>query len=401
MYNILYIENGKGFGGATTSLAYLIWNLDKKKFKPYVFSSYQTNFWHTGANKLEVRGIYLRYITDFEIVMRLIPLVKKYCGDFIKKIVASCFVFLDFVFCIIPYTLKLFFLVKGRNIKLIHLNNTIYKNAYGIFLSKLLKVPCVCHHREFQQPYPHIKWLAKLADYHIAISPAIKKNLLEIGIKASKIGIAYEGVDLNEYSWRRNSLYLRKQFGINNSSLNFGIVGCLSVRKGQHIFLQAAKKVFKVIPQSRAIIIGDTPDGTPGYREHLEKLTHSLGIAEKVTFTGYRRNVADFLQILDVVVHAAIAPEPFGRVIIEAMAMKKSVVATNTGAPSEIIHNHQNGLLVQPGNSEALADTIIELLEDEHKREMMGEEARKIVEEKYSIEHHVNVIERVYTELLR
>jgi glycosyltransferase involved in cell wall biosynthesis len=87
-------------------------------------------------------------------------------------------------------------------------------------------------------------------------------------------------------------------------------------------------------------------------------------LERNIVLTGYRRDVSALMQLMDVVVHASITPEPFGMVLIEAMAMNKPIVATKMGGPLDIVEDGQSGILVLPGDAGEMAGAIITLLTD-------------------------------------
>ncbi|PIU68061.1 MAG: glycosyltransferase family 1 protein, partial [Armatimonadetes bacterium CG07_land_8_20_14_0_80_40_9] len=142
------------------------------------------------------------------------------------------------------------------------------------------------------------------------------------------------------------------------------------------------------------LIVGDGP-----LREELKEQSKDLGIEDEVTFTGSRQDIPEIMAALDIFVLTSIK-EHFGRVVIEAMACGKPVIATNSGAVPEIVEDKVTGILVPPEDSEKLAEAIIELLEDKEKAKEMGIAGRKRVEELFSIEKHTRQIEEVYLSLL-
>ena len=122
--------------------------------------------------------------------------------------------------------------------------------------------------------------------------------------------------------------------------------------------------------------------------------------SDRVIMTGYVRDVSSMYEIMDVCVHASIEPEPFGLVIIEAMANKVPVIASDLGAPKEIITDGTNGYIVSPNQAQALADKVIQLLTDDKQREKMGENARLHVQEHYNDKNYAQTVEKIYADLL-
>ena len=147
-------------------------------------------------------------------------------------------------------------------------------------------------------------------------------------------------------------------------------------------------------------MVGDCLPGDSEYKEFLFELTRELNVDDVVHFTGFRKDVYDVFSSLDLVVHASTSPEPFGRVIIEAMALGRPVIATALGGPLEIIKHGHNGFLIEPGDPAALAETIIILVSDEKERVRIGRNAIAHVNEHFRQEDAVRKIETIYDELM-
>lgn len=396
---ILYIDTILNFGGSITSLAYLLWNLDKSKYKPYVIARSRSEFWNNSSKDIPMIIIKYGCLTDKEWVKVMISKAGRY-GEVFKKTLSLLAYSLDLVFLVFPYSIRLFFAARTLNVDLIHLNNIIYRNAGGILLAKYLGIPCVAHHRGFEYHSPVVCALAKFVDHHIAISDCIKKNLLDLGVSEEKISIVPEGIDLSEYKPGKDTSLIRNEFKIDGQMLTFGLIAIFVRWKGHDIFIDAAKKVFDFLPKSRAFIIGGGAGMGKVYKDELIELTKRMGIDDRIFFTGYRRNVADFIEMLDVVVHASTQPEPFGRIIIEGMAMGKPVIASKLGAPLEIIEDGRTGILIEPNNPDKLAEAIIDLLINKEKRDAIGKLAREEAANKYSIGKHTQLIESLYDKML-
>lgn len=143
-----------------------------------------------------------------------------------------------------------------------------------------------------------------------------------------------------------------------------GIVGRLQHFKGQHVFVNAAALVAARRSDARFVVVGGATLGTEGgYPTWLESLTRQRRLTERLRFVGNQAQVAPWFAALDVAVHATDG-EPFGLVILEAMASGTPIVATNLGGPSEIINDGESGLLVAPAQPAATAEAIVRLLED-------------------------------------
>jgi glycosyltransferase involved in cell wall biosynthesis len=150
------------------------------------------------------------------------------------------------------------------------------------------------------------------------------------------------------------------------------------------------------------LIIG-APEITPqnwAYFQKLQALTQALNLEDKVIFTGFRDDVPRLIAALDVVVLSSSTPEPFGRVVIEGMAAGKPVVATAAGGVLDIIRDGVDGLLVPCKDVKAMAEAIYWLLSNREQTEQMGLLARRRVEEKFTVQHHVAAVGRVYDTIM-
>ncbi len=180
-----------------------------------------------------------------------------------------------------------------------------------------------------------------------------------------------------------------------------GIVGRISPWKGQHIFLQAAAKVHAVYPATRFTIVGTPLFGEEAYERELRELTQSLGLAEVVDFAGFTHDVPGTMRSLTILVHASTTGEPFGQVIIEAMAAGTPVVATDGGGVPEIVQDGMTGLLVPMSDVEAMVGAIQRLLADPAEAARMGARGRQRVLDHFTIGHTARKVEAVYRLLLK
>jgi glycosyltransferase involved in cell wall biosynthesis len=119
-----------------------------------------------------------------------------------------------------------------------------------------------------------------------------------------------------------------------------------------------------------------------------------------VIITGFKRDVANYINGLSVQIHASIAPEPFGRVLLEGMALGKPLVASNGGAVPEIVVDRETGLVFEPGNAEELADRVATLLEDPPLASRYGAAGRARLESAFSIAHNAERTQALYDRVL-
>lgn len=195
----------------------------------------------------------------------------------------------------------------------------------------------------------------RFASLVIANSQATQTAFIEAGGKPEITTVVYNGFATELYhdrNFKPHQIY--QELGINGEFL-IGHFSRLSPWKGQHILLEALTLCPKKIS---AIFVGDALFGELEYVQKLKHQVVQLGLEKRVKFLGFRKDVIPLMKVCNLIAHTSISPEPFGRVIVEAMLCKKAVVAAKAGGAIELIKNKKTGWLVSPGNPVELAETI-------------------------------------------
>jgi glycosyltransferase involved in cell wall biosynthesis len=286
-------------------------------------------------------------------------------------------------------------LVRELQPDLIHAN-TSRAMLYGGLATLTTKIPVVWHVRVIESEGCYDRLLACLSNRIFTCSGAVAARFDWLaGKKTEKVRVIYNGVDLREFGTSLSGDAVRKEFNLRDEDLVVGVVGNLLAWKGQDTFLRAAAIVAGKVPRARFLMVGDGE-----YRGELEKLSAQLGLRSKVYFTGHRTDIPQVIAAMAVAVHCSNSPEPFARVVIEAMASGKPVVAMNEGGILEIIGDGLSGVLVPPREPSLLASAIIELLLDPGKSADMGRAARRRIENHFSIETNVKETTEEYMKIL-
>ena len=245
------------------------------------------------------------------------------------------------------------------------------------------------------------RWSERCVDKFIVLSEVLRHTLIERhGIEPEKIVKIYNGIEIDEYKpnnergIRIEDSGLRKEFGFRNDVPVIGTIGRLVWQKGFEYLIKAIPKIVKDLPEAKFLIVGEGP-----LREKLEELGKRLKVKDNIIFTGFRSDIKEILASIDVLVMPSLL-EGLPMVLLEGMAMAKPIVATNIDGISEVLENGKTGLLVPPKDTDTLAEAIIEILNNKTKASHLGQNARKIVEEKFSVEKMVEQIEWVYEGLL-
>jgi len=398
---VLFIENSIGLSGSTMSLTTLLNSLDRSRFEPCIAVSRPEQAAYLREHLQEPAPVALivpgRGIKQRVWLKRLTeagsPLPRGLRHGLLR--VAGL---LDLAVVALPYALRLRAFARNRRIDLIHQNNGFDFGA--VFLARMVRKPLVAYQRGDEWNSPLVRWFARRVTRFVANSQATKRSLDALEVPADRMSVVYPPLDLDVFDAARSPRDVRKAFGIQTNEPCIGMVGILMPWKGQRVFLKAIRRLVERVPRVRALVIGAPPPGGEAYERELIQLACDLGIEDRVIFTGFRSDVADLLASLDVFVHASVEPEPFGRVIAEAMAMGCPVVAVAAGGPMEIIEDGRSGLLVAPGDDEALAAGLARLLEDPDLAERMAVQAAHEAVERFSAKAHVGLIEGVYDSAL-
>ncbi len=247
------------------------------------------------------------------------------------------------------------------------------------------------------------RFIAKYVNCFIATSKFVGGSLLKLGIPQEKVKVVYHGIDINEY--------IEKEADVQTSELskyqfwryNVGLFAYFIWWKGHSVFIKAADILVKEknLKECRFFIVGDVPDKKSKLKEDLIDLVNKLGLSNYIIFTGHQNNVYQFMNRMDIIVHSSTEPEPLGRVIIEAMALGKPVIATKMRGPLEIIEDGVNGILIPANEPYPLADTIFNLLKDNNGLKRISQEAEKTIKEKFTLDNHIRRIEKIYKEILQ
>lgn len=381
---ILYLNHVSAISGAERSLLSLLGGLDKARYEPVCIVP--------GPGPLTDR---LREVSP---QVRYAPFVR-------FKRTRNPLWLLAYA-NLLPVTVKPLVRYLLRNeVHLIHSNSTI-AHLHGALAARQMSLPCVWHVRDLVPLGWWARIYAKWTNKIIAISEAVREHLQRCGIPAQKIEVIHNGVDLSVFSpladarGSRFASPLRKSLGFTEEHFVFGMVAQLVPWKGHAFFLRAAASVAQGIPNARFLIVGDDLFGDhPDYVQGLVGLTESLGLDDKVRFLGFREDIVDVLASLDALVLPSLH-EPFGRALIEAMAMEKPVIATNVGGPLEIVDHATNGLLVPAQDVGALAEAMRRLAQDRPWSQSLGKAGRAKVEREFDIRQTVQRTQNIYEQII-
>ncbi len=285
----------------------------------------------------------------------------------------------------LPYLARLVLLFRKLRLDVVHLNNYTMEPFWA---ARFLGIPIVYHLHGFvsspmdgsgRRNFPHVRAF-------VSISRAVTESAVRAGIDRNRIHEIPNFVDCTSEAPPPPM----------PATPAIGIFGRVTHWKGQLEFLRAAMHVLPQFPSLRVYIVGDASDGDPRYFEACYEFARSSPYADQIEFTGLVTDVAAYYRMCTVVVHSSTSPEPFGMVLIEAMAEARPVVASIFGAASEIIQDGVEGYLVDPNNSHQMADRIVKLLFNPKLATEMGLKGYDKVHTTYDPDKATGLFERLY-----
>jgi glycosyltransferase involved in cell wall biosynthesis len=389
---ILFVDHTAALGGGEIALSNLVQNLDRSRYEPVVLLF--------GDGPLRAR------LVERSIETHLVPLSERVLHRRKDTIGFSTLLRLADVWATLGHVRRLARFMREQRIDLVH-TNSLKADVIGGLAARLARKPLIWHVRDrIDRDYlPAVvvrvfRRLCKVLPNRVIANSAatldtvqpeqIKRNgAVHCGIEPrSRMRVVHDGFQGIAAP------------DVPRSIRQVGLVGRISPWKGQDIFLKAAAIVHDRFPDVRFQIIGAPLFAEQAYEQELRRLCTSLELDQCVEFTGFCQNVAEAISCLEILVHASTTGEPFGQVVIEAMAAGKPVVATDGGGIPEIIVDSVTGLLVPMGEVAPMARAICHLLENLELGRDMGRAGSQRVLERFTIAQTARKVECVYEELL-
>lgn len=368
MIKILFVIGQLDIGGAEQQLLYLAENLDKKKYQVKIccLSKY-------------LGILSQKQLDDLDIVV--IPQIMK--PDLTR-----------------PY--KLLRIVKQYQPDLIH-SYLFVANTWARIIGTMCRVPVIISERNSMSKEPILFrftniFLRFLGSFLIVNShDGAKRIISRKQFNPDKIKVIHNGIPIDKYSYQHKSEnleILKNQFGIQDYEKTIGIIGRLTYQKNHELLIRSFLKIRQLIPKIKILCIGDGPR-----REALKIFAKELGLEDSIIFTGRRDDIPACLAIIDALALTS-RWEGCPNVILEAMAAKVPVIATNVGGLSEIITDGETGFLIEPDNEDQLSKRILSIINYPQQAEVIIQNAFLEVKNNFSLEKMVSETEKIYSKLL-
>ena len=321
-----------------------------------------------------------------EIKIITIPLPHSFSKTTRKWPVLSLFVAVITSPTLILYLYRLIKVIRKLNPKMIY-SNGLKCHLLSLVVKKFFPRPTVWHLQDFFPELWYLKkflrWVGTAPELIVCNSDSVQDNLkLQIPkIWKTRLTTVHNAVDIHQFIPQSKNLM--------KETIVVSMVGMLTPWKGQDIFIEAIIELLTANPQLniQCQIVGDETYqtfGESGFKNRLIERVSKSGFNKKIVFLGLIKDIERIYQQSDIIVHCSVRPEPFGRVIIEAMASECAVIAAAAGGVKEIITDQVDGLLVQPGSVSDLRWAIEKLCTDSALRIRISKAGRKTVETKFS-----------------
>jgi len=307
--------------------------------------------------------------------------------------------------------------IAAKGVDIVHSNGAM-AHLYAGEAAARAGVPCLWHSRDILNLGPVGSAMTARAARVVAVSEAVRDHLVRSGVPAERVRLVRNGIDLSAFPADRASVRAaaRSELGLDERAFVVGTAGVFVEWKRHEDFVRAfarlcereiadcagraagqAVDVAGMVP-ARAVIFGDDIFGQSGrYVFELKQLADELA-GERLVFAGWRDDLPRVLAALDVFVSAS-EKEPFGRVLVEAMAAGLPVVATDSGAKREIVADGRTGVVVAHRDPEALGDALFDLMCDPARCEALGAAGARRAAEEFGVERAAREIEDVYDEI--
>ncbi len=362
--NVLFLHSSSDLYGASKILLTIVRILKKNGHTPIVVLSEEGPL----SEQLTTEGIEVIFI-------RLGIIRRKY---FSAKGIANRF--------IIGYKAvhSLLKIAKEKKVDIIY-SNTLGVIT-GIFAAKKLHLRHIWHVHEIIENPSIFSWLlSKLllkSNQIIVVSNAVQQYWSKF-IPVQKLQLIYNGIDYSPFL--SPSSKLRTELNLPNNQLIVGMIGRVHFWKGQDYFLRIAGQLTKTYPNIVFVMIGDAFKGYEFLYKKIETIIQQEAIEHKVFNLGYRNDVHELIQNIDILIVPSIHQDPFPTVILEAMAAGKLVIATNIGGAKEMIIPDETGILIPPDDVNESCKKILPLLSNDNKRLILGKLAKEYVLKNFSL----------------
>jgi glycosyltransferase involved in cell wall biosynthesis len=355
---VLHIETGRHLYGGARQVAYIIEGLHKRGIENILVCQSSSAISTAVQGLAQVHQFSLHGDLDFRLLFQLRTLIHQYQPD------------------------------------IIHCHSRRGADIWGGIAGRMSNTPTVLS-RRVDNLEPNWLVLKKygLYDRVICISEGIRQVLLKQGVSEQKVITVRSAIDVSAWGQHCERKKFNTEFHTKSEHLLLGMVAQLIPRKGHSLVLQAMQQLIPDYPNLQLICFGQGP-----LIDELRQEANGRGLQDRVLFTGFRDDLQNWLGCIDILVHPAFT-EGLGISLIQAAACSVPLIASRAGGMPEIVHDQQNGLLIEPGDLAGLVQALKRLIDEPDTRQKFGKAGRQLVEQEFSIEQMVDGNLAVYREI--
>ena len=236
-----------------------------------------------------------------------------------------------------------------------------------------------------------------LLDRILTVSDKVKKFFAVNKKGFQKAITVYNGIDTDIFNPQNVPDDLRNELGLKKENIVIGSIGVIEKDKGHRYLVEAiARLKAEGITNVICVICGTGPE-----ESDLKEFVRAKGLDSEILFLGFRDDIPKVLKVLDILALMSLTIESFSMAAVEAMAMEVPVIATNIGGVPEVIDDGKTGIIIPPGNVDALCEAIKYLIQNPGVRFRMGQNGRLRVLDRFTIESNVRKTEEIFLQLLK
>jgi L-malate glycosyltransferase len=295
--------------------------------------------------------------------------------------------------------LRLAWYIRKNRIQIVHTYG-LYTNLFAIPAAKMggasVIISSIRDRGDILTPMQ--RWfqrqVCRLADCVLVNADSIRDVLIGQGYRANKLAVICNGIVPSRFRRGQDSKSVREELGLPASARLVMVLSRLNPMKGVEYFLDAAAVVAQECPDVRFLIVGDGRN-----KSELQARAATLGLADRVVFTGFRTDASRLLSEVAVSVLPSLS-EGLSNTILESMAAGVPVIATRVGGNPELIEDGVSGLLVPTRDSAALAAAMIKLLSNPRLASALSETGQRRIGEMFSMQSSIRQVEALYLKMI-
>jgi glycosyltransferase involved in cell wall biosynthesis len=274
-------------------------------------------------------------------------------------------------------------------------------NVLSVLLGRWFRIPVmttmhgyVTRGGRLESYYLIDRWALRRMQHVVAVSEDLYRHAAELRVPRSRLSLIENAIDVAQYRRSRPVGAAKQRIGLSANRATVGAVGRLSPEKSFDLLIRSVDQLLSRGSDVELLIVGEGPE-----RARLEQLIARLGRGDRIRLLGYRSDLPDWFEAMDVFALSSLR-EGLPNVVLEAMALETPVVATRVAGVPRLVRDGENGLLVEPNAPDQLADALARLLADPALRARLARAGRRTVEDGYSFAARMDKVRALYDGLL-